>query len=192
MNLPKPDYIPGIGERLRKACMGRANAAGGLDVIEFKRELAKWFSADETNTIMKSRRGDLQPYCTALLEHQVKIEKEQSQSPSYSGGVYNTLTSSYTPATIYDSSSGINYSDKSNPIAYSDKNKRWCRCVAHVSAKRNVNNPYAVCTHSVGRDGRVSCEDYYRNEYHLPADELDALATLKGKTPQQYASILGY
>ena len=32
----------------------------------------------------------------------------------------------------------------------SNKEKRYCRCLVHVSEQESVNNPYAVCAKSVG------------------------------------------
>ena len=213
--LPSNSYgvQPSINDNLRKACMGKAQSSGGLGVIDFKNELIKYFPQDR-DVILASRRKDLHQYCSALLQYQQQVELQQSQSPMYTGGMYNTSTGGYNPGIPYDPQSsfvspgiGIMYtptrvssSDASSQLSqseekgtfYTDKNKRWCRCNAHVAAKGNIDNPYALCTHSVGRDGRVSCEDYYRNEYHLPDNELHALADLKGKTYEEYRALLGY
>jgi len=57
-------------------------------------------------------------------------------------------------------------------------NKKYCRCLVHVSGK--VNNPYAVCTKSVGREGSPKCFDEF-DFNHIPKDELERYLEWKGK-----------
>lgn len=68
-----------------------------------------------------------------------------------------------------------------------DDQARWCRCIAHVSAKSSAYNPYAICTKSVGRVGRFKCAPYY-NYDQMPKEEVEGLAKLKGKSVEQLKS----
>lgn len=49
----------------------------------------------------------------------------------------------------------------------SDKQKKWCRCIIEVQAKGKVNNPYAICSKSVGTSYRYCSVNYdwYAMEY---------------------------
>ena len=62
-----------------------------------------------------------------------------------------------------------------------EQQKRYCRCVLKVSKQWPKYNPYAVCTHSLHRTGKVSCGGYY-SEYgfeNFDEDQLRGYATMK-------------
>lgn len=76
-----------------------------------------------------------------------------------------------------------------------EEQKKYCRCVYHVAAQQTLDclrrrkwtdndqkcyNPYAICSKSVQRKGRVEC---YKNTNlrNLPPKEQKALAALKNK-----------
>lgn len=60
-----------------------------------------------------------------------------------------------------------------------EEQKKYCRCVMHVSAK-NVTNPYAVCTKSVGRDSKINCYPEY-DFSNIPTAESNAYLRQEGK-----------
>lgn len=60
-----------------------------------------------------------------------------------------------------------------------EEQKKYCRCVMHVSDKK-VDNPYAVCTKSVGRDTKVNCYPEY-NFANIPLAESMAYLHREGK-----------
>jgi len=59
------------------------------------------------------------------------------------------------------------------------RQKAYCRCIAHVSAKDSALNPYAICTKSTKRTGRFKCAPYY-DYSNIPDHEVKGLAKLKG------------
>jgi CRISPR/Cas system CSM-associated protein Csm4 (group 5 of RAMP superfamily) len=62
-----------------------------------------------------------------------------------------------------------------------EKQKKWCRCIAHTAKQSPKYNPYALCGKTVGKEGNFKCVPYYDFE-NIPAEEVEALAKLKGKS----------
>lgn len=62
-----------------------------------------------------------------------------------------------------------------------EKHEKWCRCVAHVATQKSVDNPYAICSKSIGKHGTNECLQYY-NLDAMPQNEVRALAKLKKMT----------
>lgn len=87
------------------------------------------------------------------------------------------------------------YFNRGNKLT--EENKKYCRCVLHVAAQqssdclenrkwgtKNCYNPYAVCTQSTHRKGRMLCfKDTHLSV--LPTKELKGLAHLKRLTPSR-------
>lgn len=65
-----------------------------------------------------------------------------------------------------------------DPSRLSEQNKKYCRCQMHVAGK--VDNPYAVCTSRVGREGNPKCYDEFDFD-NIPSDEVKAYMKWKGK-----------
>ena len=78
-----------------------------------------------------------------------------------------------------------------------EQDKKYCRCVLHVSSDQGEDcildgfkgdgcyNPYAVCTKSTGRKGRVECFLNY-DLNNIPPKEREALIHLKYKLLKKY------
>jgi len=92
-------------------------------------------------------------------------------------------------------------------VDLTEQNQKYCRCVLHVSADqpkwcikerfpgskekperregRTCYNPYAVCTKTVSRKGRVECFLNYDLD-NIPAREIETLVDLKQKLLNKY------
>ena len=68
------------------------------------------------------------------------------------------------------------------------RQQAYCRCIAHVSAQKSAQNPYAICTKSTKRTGRFKCAPYY-NYSNIPDHEVKGLAKLKGKSVSDLKSV---
>jgi hypothetical protein len=91
-----------------------------------------------------------------------------------------------------------------NPLT--KEQKKYCRCIAHVSAKNPENcyrdgewekgpksagcvNPYSVCTKSTKRKGRFKCAPYY-NLDRIPRKEVEGIAKLHDKSVQEMKAFI--
>ncbi len=140
-----------MDQRLVKACEGKSESQGGLNLEEARQHLIRLFPQYEAK-LRSIKRSDLKGFCQSVpkIRDRIKYEKERYFVPG---------------------------------APLSDKEKKWCRCVAHVSANPSSYNPYAVCAKSVGTTAS-SCSPWY-DYSSMPRQEVEALAKLKGKTVEE-------
>jgi len=90
-------------------------------------------------------------------------------------GVYSAHLAAATVDGYIRANSGLN-----------DRERAYCRCLLHVAARTlygrgdRTNNPYAICTSSVGTQAQRCSEHYVFDE--IPEDELRAWARMHGKS----------
>lgn len=88
-------------------------------------------------------------------------------------------------------------SDRSSVNNMSEKDKKYCRCVAHVAASKQKSggdwNVYGACRKTSPPDGIgvPKCVPYYKYEYTPTDIEISALASLKGKDYEEFKEELG-
>jgi hypothetical protein len=160
-----------MNKKLTKACLGYTEATGGMNLAAFKRELKKKYPS-KTSIINAKNRKELEVYCKRVKEIKEDIQKGKDK-----------------------------YFIKNTPL--SGQHKKYCRCVAEVSAKntreclksgdwkkapqpgKKCLNPYSICTKSTKRRGAIKCTPYY-NLSSMPANEIRALAMMKGMTVKEF------
>lgn len=162
-------------KRFEKAIIGMTKANGGMNKEELRKTLVKKFSSSkEEIKSLKTRKDLVDWYKQKTNDGNTKNKKNKKKS----------------------------YFIEDNPLT--TKEKKYCRCLAHVSAqndskcynkdeewKKGKNsskgcvNPYGICTKSVGRKGkRVECLKYY-NLDNIPKAEVSGIAGIHGKTIRQ-------
>jgi len=78
----------------------------------------------------------------------------------------------------------------------SPNDKSYCRCVAHVAAKKKKSgspqNVYGACrTHSPpDTHNRLLCVPYYKYEYTPSDEEMEALAEMRSMSYEEYKEML--
>jgi len=156
---------------LLKACMGKSVSGGGLNLQDFREEMAERFP-NKAEKIREMNRKKLTAFCKRDKQIREDIEKAKDR-----------------------------YFLPGSPLK--KKQKDYCRCLAHVSAKNpsqcyEGNNPewkqgrksktclnvYSVCTKSAKRKGRFHCLKYYDLD-NIPPDEVESISALHGKTVQE-------
>ncbi len=136
-------------QELVRACDGKSQSQGGLNLNELRNALSNAFP-DQEDKIRSMTRKSLLNYCkrTPKINKEIKTSKEKYFRP---GSPLNA------------------------------DQKKYCRCISHVSAKKSSINPYAICTKSTHRTGRFKCAPYY-DYSNIPSHEIEGLAKLKGKS----------
>src|SRR5205085_6538 len=128
-----------------------------LNIKDIRNELAAKYPED-ADEIMNSKRPALKKWCKNVKKEEKIVDDVLGPIPRH------------------------NRPGK----GYTEREKKFCRCVSHVSAKQENVNPYAVCKSSTGQRANVKCMDYYVEEYDMPEDEIKAMAKMKKKHVDQF------
>lgn len=152
-----------MSSRILKACDGYTRSQGGLNVDEFRKVLIR-NNPSLKDKINSSTRQKLNRMCeTKKLKRATSRKKTRSKS---------------------------------------SMEKKYCGCVAKVTSKQpkkcytrgtfksksGCYNPYAVCTKSVGRTGKIKCGKYYSKS--LTKKQFDSLARSKGMSASKFKKLL--
>lgn len=208
-------------QKLELALMGKTKSSGGLNVNELKILLAKNTNVDIVNLKDLSRK-ELEAYGKKMLNKKMKTPKSSSRkiktprsSPKKKNNKIKTPKSPILNERLELLKKSTEYalSPKKSPFSnkydqgqYTEIEKKYCRCIAHVTKKGNVTkkspsskkggpyNPYAVCQSSVKpprKHGVIKCSKYYANDYNLKEnDEFIPMAKFHGKSPVEYNNFL--
>lgn len=172
--------------RLFKACNGLPASKGGLNATQFRSQLIKEFPRKEKRIDSLQTRKELEEFCREDRNIQARI-KRQHRSPKPS----KPSKSPKSPKTPKD------YSKSGSKLSV--REKKMCRCIAHVSAGNPVKcytgsdpewkkgpdspscrNPYAICRSRIRGVGKIRCYDDY-DFRKMPENEVRAVKKLHGK-----------
>ncbi|MDB4769526.1 hypothetical protein OAG24_01035 [bacterium] len=192
-----------VSARMLKACQGYTRSQGGLNLAEFKRALKRKYPGRKEK-IDKSSRQKLNEMCKP--KRKVKSTRKYTKMRTISGVKSRSRSrpksGSRSKSRTRSRSRSLTRS-KSRPRSKGSLTSRYCRCVAKVTAKNpkkcyskgkftsgpGCYNPYAICTSSVGRTGKVKCGKYYSSGA-LTKGQTAALARSKGVSSTRFKQIL--
>jgi len=156
---------------LLNACMGKSSAGGGLNIADFREEMAEMFP-EKADKIMNMNRKQLQGLCKRDVEIREEI-KEAKARYFLPGSPLNERQIAYCRCLAHVSA-------KNPAECYTGADPEWKK----GPKSKRCYNMYSVCTKSTKRKGRFRCTPYYDLD-DMPADEVKSIAMLEGKTVPQ-------
>ena len=157
--------------KLLNACLGKTASSGGMNLPEMRRALIQLFP-DHRLELQKRTRKSLYGYCKKYFSEEIKEAKSKY---FVKGTSLNKAQMAYCRCLA----------------RVSAKNPEWCykhEAWKHVNPKSPCYNPYAICTKSTRRRGRVYCTKYYDLE-NMPIKEVRSLALMKGLSVSDYKKL---
>lgn len=169
-----------MDSKLLKACAGASASRGGLNLSEFRSSLIREFPRKEKRVKAIKTRKELEEYCRKDRNIRARMKRQ-----------------SFSPKAPKASKASKDYFKAGSTLT--SKEKKMCRCIAHVSAKNpdkcysgsdpewkrgrdspNCKNPYAICRSRIKGGGKIHCYDEY-DFRKMPDDEVRAVKKLHGK-----------
>ena len=156
---------------LLKACMGKSVSGGGLNVSNFREEMADMFP-EKREQIVHMTRKQLTNLCKRDKEIQGEI-KEAKARYFLPGTPLNERQQAYCAC--------LNHVSAKNPAScYVGPKPEWKK----GPRSQQCLNPFSVCSKSTKRKGRFHCLKYYDFD-NMPQDEVKAISALHGKTVKE-------
>lgn len=153
---------------LLNACMGKSLSVGGLNLPDFREEMAEMFP-EKVDEIVGMNRKQLTSLCKRDKEIRGEI-KEAKARYFLPGSPLNEKQQAYCRCLAHVAA-------KNPSECYEGKQPEW----KEGPKSDQCVNPYSVCTKSTHRQGRFHCLKYYDLD-DMPQKEVEAVSALHGKS----------